>query len=450
MPECTILPPFFSDSVFVGQSWSVSLTTVPILHPVTWSGDLGNVEIIVDGHQLITTWDTPGTKTLVAKCEQAQQPFEVRVRPCEISMIDTTRSMPFLQEPVMITVESIPRASASSTEPERLLTWSGDLGANPTLVGNALITSWDMPGLKVVRVRCGLATPAEKLILVLDIANEESLERAEEKRREAKRSGAQASVAFNDGAVTLGVAGVVAGPHAAVASRVLALSSFGSWFAGNRASAFANDPPRDDFDVVSRFQSLHINLPLPSDPQEASLLEFLSGLASISVCTGDLIRSLERFDGAIAAAVNDGGLANGLDSVPFLPLQTASIEHNASVGADLIRGLVSRVSSLNAAYASYVTLLNDQGVDVGVEPGDVRAELRALWDQQRTQLGTQLGLSDADLADMNIAVVSGIEGVVDRRRRLPEVLIDEAGKTLLESMAQALDDLAVAYGQLLP
>ena len=51
---------------------------------------------------------------------------------------------------------------------------------------------------------------------------------------------------------------------------------------------------------------------------------------------------------------------------------------------------------------------------------------------------------------MNVAMVSGIEGVVDRPRRPPEVLIDADGESLLESMEQALDDLAVAYGQLLP
>jgi hypothetical protein len=462
MPECAILPSSPSDSVTVGGSWSVSLTTIPIGATVSWKGDLGNAKIIADGHQLITRWDTPGTKILFAKCEQDERAFEVRVRPCVILWMETSKVLPFLHESVVITAETIPSASASSTEPERILTWSGDLGANPIIVSNGLITSWDMPGPKEVTVTCGSGATAEKLILVLDITEEESLERAEEKRREAKRNHKKASSRFNRAAFILGVVCIVAGPVAgALAGTITAirlgglivgggLVGAGAAWTGLNYSDLADDPPRDDIDVVSRFQPLHVNLPLPSDPEEASFREFLSGLLSISVCTGDLIRSLERFDGAIAAALNDGGLANGLDSVPFLPLQTAAIEHNASVGADLIRGLVSSVSSLNNAYASYMTLLNDQGADFGVEPGDVRARWRALWDEQRIEFGTQLGLSDADLADMNNAVVSSIEDVVDRPEKPPEVLIDEADETLLESMAQALDDLAVAYGQLLP
>src|SRR5215213_11096130 len=119
MPECAILPESPSDSVWVGGSWAVSLTTIPILATVTWSGDLGNAKIIADGHQLMTRWDTPGTKNLVAKCEQAQQAFAVRVRPCVILMMETSKVLPFLQESVLITAETIPRASASSTEPER-------------------------------------------------------------------------------------------------------------------------------------------------------------------------------------------------------------------------------------------------------------------------------------------------------------------------------------------
>jgi hypothetical protein len=79
-------------------------------------------------------------------------------------------------------------------------------------------------------------------------------------------------------------------------------------------------------------------------------------------------------------------------------------------------------------------------------PQEIRAHLRTMWEEQKPRLRTQWGLSQTDMADLTQAVETGIEHVQDRIPRLPDVLLDDTWKRSLESLSQALEQLAVAYG----
>jgi hypothetical protein len=131
MSNCEILDTIAMDSVFAGSSWGISLTTIPLLSPITWGGDLGDHFrlLTADGHQIITAWDTPGTKTLTARCEDAEKSFTVFVRRCEIVELRRSQSYPFLRQLVML--QALTSPAASDTHPERTLRWDGDLGTSP-------------------------------------------------------------------------------------------------------------------------------------------------------------------------------------------------------------------------------------------------------------------------------------------------------------------------------
>ncbi len=76
---CKILTPFAPDSVRVNEAWAVTLTTIPLGVPVSWSGDLEFHETVQLGHQILAKWQTPGSKFVQASCEGDSIIFVVAV-----------------------------------------------------------------------------------------------------------------------------------------------------------------------------------------------------------------------------------------------------------------------------------------------------------------------------------------------------------------------------------
>jgi hypothetical protein len=240
-----------------------------------------------------------------------------------------------------------------------------------------------------------------------------------------------------------GLVGVVtiAYPSLRVLGVLITLTSSALAYFNHRLNVLANDPPRDDIDVVSRFNGLTFDLPAPADDHEVRWQVLIKKLVSTAVCVGDLIRSLERVDGALLVQGR-----RGVQFVPQLSLQKAAVQHNATACAALLRELSVLTQPTNEAWHTLIDILTRHRIDPAtLSPQEIRTHLRTVWGEQKPRLRTQWGLSQTEMAALTQAVETEIERMQGRIPRLPDVLLDDTWKTSLESLAQALEQLAVAY-----
>ncbi|MFI0898477.1 hypothetical protein [Streptomyces sp. NPDC020983] len=153
-----------------------------------------------------------------------------------------------------------------------------------------------------------------------------------------------ARMAVNDNnmaAILAGGAAVVAllsPPHAAV----LGVGSAALWFCGNYRQSVANDPSRDDFDVVTVTSAQLDESALPAeDDRQRVIARFDAMQLLVSDGLLALRSSLERYDGARAAG-NDSAANDQADAV----------RQNAEIVAGIQESLVPVVSDVNQAWVS--------------------------------------------------------------------------------------------------
>jgi hypothetical protein len=448
---CQIIPGFAPESVSVGGAWSVSVTTIPIDAPISWTTDIDvQLTITANGHQIKAVWQTPGEKLLTAVCEDSHASFFVIVTECKIHFLRVNPKTTFRFDQVVIEAETEPRASFEN--PSRRLVWSGQLGNFPEFVDNALLTSWDMPGIKEITASvCDGSDSSTTHVLVMNEtmseANKQRIKDAYDIRAKTKEEAARASVAMNDGAVTTGIGAVVAGvlTGGTVFVVVAGVASFGFWYGGNRLSELSIDPPRTDFEVVSRFEELPISFPAPDDPIEVALRAFTSDVISLAACTTHLIRSLERVDGLIMSNSN----VDTIFASPFFPLQASAVAHNANLAAKLIDGVLANTEDINSSWTVVLERLDEGGLSSqSLSLNEIKDRLSDLFEAQRESLEKQLGLPPADFRNLTASVQAGIGNLIQRPPQLPSQLFDEAKTKVLGDCSGTLRNLASAFERL--
>jgi len=223
-----------------------------------------------------------------------------------------------------------------------------------------------------------------------------------EQRQKAKTAAANAAVACNDLAVVLGAAGavvVVAGVASGVGSfagvgvgGVLAVGSFGAWWLGNRYQRLANDPPRDDFGVVTISAASVIDGDIPGEEPDATLARFVAQHFVLADSIGALVTSLERFDGATAAG--DGASASS---------QADAMQSNAQAALAAQGAVLGLADPMNAAWSATIptvdwsSVTSDQVLEVYRDSvGDAAA---APAGSLQTVLDSVGDLSEGVLAD---------------------------------------------------
>ncbi len=164
---------------------------------------------------------------------------------------------------------------------------------------------------------------------------------AEERQRVKEQANKTALLDNNAAAALTVAAGVVAfvsPPHGIA----LGIGSGLFWLCANYRQAIANDPPRDDFGDVWISSAALNEEALPGDEErERAIYQFDAQL--LIVCDGSyaLLRSLERFDGATAAADTEAAAA-----------QLDAVKQNALAVADRQEALVSLAADVNQAWVS--------------------------------------------------------------------------------------------------
>ena len=329
---------------------------------------------------------------------------------------------------------------------------SGDLGPAPQFSGNSLVTHWETIGIKPVAVTCGGGTPEMINIIVSnDFAPPTPWLSADAERRRQKRVTRANKRDWSTEAIAMGTSGALlldaGGPAVWVAA-------FGIAAGGCYAAAEVNDynadgPPRDDFDVVSRFREPAFALPAPIDESHEAILKLIARVLSMAFCQRDLVMSFERLDGAVLAAINDQRRPADLINAPFVSEQIEAIVHNSSAGAQLMTSILSSTTAANNAYDVMVEPIRAH-IDAfrTLAPEDVQASARDIWDGLRPDPRVQLGLSPSDMDYVDIAsekMISHLTGV----SQIPDVLFSQHAVANFADMAARLRELAIAYNTLI-
>jgi hypothetical protein len=172
----------------------------------------------------------------------------------------------------------------------------------------------------------------------------------QEQRQQAKVAAANAAVAANDAAVAIGVTGTVAaaalvatgvGAFAGVGvGAALMLGSFGAWYIGNRYQRLANDPPRDDFDVIGVAEATSL-IDIQSRVDAATTAVDLAVYQLILADALDhLVTALERQDGALMADDENAAAA-----------QAEAVRRNAATAAFAQSMVVQSAATLNNVWS---------------------------------------------------------------------------------------------------
>jgi len=168
------------------------------------------------------------------------------------------------------------------------------------------------------------------------------------------------------------VVALVSPPHGAV----LAVGAAAMGVCGNYRQSVANDPPRDDYGETWVTEASFNADAIDDDENGATIQRFVGQVLLINDAHYALLRSMERYDGAVAAG--DTEAASN---------QAAAARDNARVAADLQEGfgplaqaVDEAIASLRPANASFASLAID----------DVKTLYREAWGEPPAEPGEPL------------------------------------------------------------
>ncbi len=189
-------------------------------------------------------------------------------------------------------------------------------------------------------------------------------------------------------ATAAGVVAFVSPPHATV----LAIGSGLLWLCANYRQSIANDPPRDDFAEPWITSAVIDGASLPEEAREQRIFRFDAEL--LVVCDGlfALLRSIERFDGAVQAGDVDGANA-----------QAEAARANAEVVASAQEILSELAVEVNEAW---VSLSEELGLDWG------SASLAEVQQVYLSNVGVDPEQPAPPLAAVAACVVDGAEDLL--------------------------------------
>jgi hypothetical protein len=154
---------------------------------------------------------------------------------------------------------------------------------------------------------------------------------------------------------------------------------------------------------------------------------------------------MERVDGILLSSPSE----QGVFTHPFLAVQTSAVNRNALAAASMVAELVALAPDTNTAWSVFLNTLETENVDPGSVPlMELRSQLKERFVQQRQVLLDQLQLPDSDASDLVAAAETGVEGITDKPRGLPPVLLDREWIETFITLSDRLLELGGAYKKL--
>ncbi|USQ85875.1 hypothetical protein NFX46_20340 [Streptomyces phaeoluteigriseus] len=257
-----------------------------------------------------------------------------------------------------------------------------------------------------------------------------------EQRQAVKQQATQTALLDNNAAAALATAAAAVAlfspPHAAA----LGVGSGLFWLCANYRQSIANDPPRDDFGDVWMTTAQLDEAQLPGEESRERLL-YRFDAQQLLACDGlyALLRSLERYDGAVA--VGDIDAANS---------QAEAVRHNGETAATHQDTLIGLALEVNSAWAS---LRDELGVDWNaVSLADVQQFYRDTVGESPQEPGPALEALAASVVDGASDLLEPFDTGLDHPVLAPNELPDEPQELLGQGYIDGWSSMSAAMRSL--
>jgi hypothetical protein len=249
----------------------------------------------------------------------------------------------------------------------------------------------------------------------------------------AQKQAALLNLLFQDVAAIAGMGGAAlslaaAAPVAIAATGLLFVGS-AAWFVANRFQAFANDPPRHDFDVVSICEERD-TVPMPSELARGVWHDFTIPCVQLATSMRCLTTSIERAEGIVAAIATDAG--NSLTDAS--QRQHDAIQRNALSSIDLIETLLEQRAPMNASWATVRLQLAD-AAGTSQPEGDPFGKM---WEYVEPWIVKSWQLESSELAEMK----QQLRNADPPSGREREILLEDGWAKGMQDLAGSLQRLA--------
>ncbi len=229
-------------------------------------------------------------------------------------------------------------------------------------------------------------------------------------KAQAKKAAAKGATGMNYTASLLAGAGATAaifgGPIGLGVGAVLGLGSAAAWWMGTSYSDLANDPPRDDFQIETKFEMHKYNFQIAENEFEAACQDLSRLLVSKSAAIKSLVTSLERYDG-VTALMNktDSVEAGDGEYLQFVILQADAVAHNARASAELGEELIELEPRLNLAWGQFQKSIASTQSDLAkTSSSELGAKYAELWQESKPSFQQIFQYSDSEMKDLTAVV----------------------------------------------
>jgi hypothetical protein len=239
-----------------------------------------------------------------------------------------------------------------------------------------------------------------------------------------------------------GAGGLVAGG--------LSVAAGATGWLGGKFTRIANDPPRQDFQIASKFEPVNFTLKPPANDLEATWQDFASRNILLGSAIDMLVTSIERHDGLRALRLNSRMPLNP-EHAGHMLAQVDAITHNAAACARLTEDLLAVQPKVNLAWGQLKVTFQFASLSrAPLTYEQLSSKLAETWEGDRRDIQTYFGLSETEIANVSSRRHQAIQQLSLQKGpvSVPDTLLDEGWKERTRANSLRFHEVSRAYASL--
>lgn len=232
---------------------------------------------------------------------------------------------------------------------------------------------------------------------------------------------------------------------------LLAAAGFAACGSQVRFRAIADDPPRDDFEIVNEFEPARFNLKRPANHFERTWQDYATKNVHLATALRALLVSWERRDG-VKAQLEKWSTRPGRWAVTDLRklgmAQSEAVRHNAEASAQLVGELLALRRRMNMAWQQLVEKLGGaESYPASLTSHELAIKVQEICKTNMRSFQVSYRLSDSDMKE----IMATIDQVIEQLRRqgaslkLPDLVLGEPWVECMEAVSRQLREMALTH-----
>jgi hypothetical protein len=232
---------------------------------------------------------------------------------------------------------------------------------------------------------------------------------------------------------------------------LLAAAGFAACGSQVRFRAIADDPPRDDFEIVNEFEPARFNLKRPANHFERTWQDYATKNVHLATALRALLVSWERRDGVKAQlekwSARPGSWAV-TDLRKFGMAQSEAVRHNAEASAQLVGDLLALRRRMNMAWQQLVKKLGGaESYPASLTSHELAIKVQEICKTNMRSFQASYRLSDSDMKE----IMATTDQVIEQLRlqgaslKLPDLVLGEPWVECMEAVSGQLREMALTH-----